>query len=132
MTDETPTVVLDFPVKPRPKPLGDPPLSVVPKYSGCQHKRVKIDVKLSEVTCRDCKERLNPIYVLEMLSHEDSVLRQRWMRMRAELEVLKATMEARTRCKCDYCGRMTKVNYRLPEMAVYNIQQKLEREDQDK
>ena len=75
------------------------------RYDKCRHLRVEVDADLAECTCKDCGERLNPIAVLVRYATEESRLSMRIAAMKEEREKL----EKRVRCKCDHCGKMTRV-----------------------
>ena len=83
-------------------------LSVVaPKYRvvQCKHLQVEVDEQLAEVVCTACGEKLNPIQVLARYAREESILYRRI----EELKQTRETLEKRSRCKCDHCGRMTRI-----------------------
>lgn len=71
----------------------------------CQHINIQVDAELAEVECKDCGAKLNPISVLVRYATEESRLSMRIDSMKAEREKL----EKRVRCKCDHCGKMTRV-----------------------
>jgi septation ring formation regulator EzrA len=75
------------------------------RFDKCQHLRVQVDAELAEVECRDCGAKLNAIAVLVRYATEESRLSMRIDAMKAEREKL----EKRVRCKCDHCGKMTRV-----------------------
>lgn len=100
----------------RTEPKG--PLTVVHGYGKCRHLHVEVDGKLAQVECRDCKERLDPMQVLIWLAHEDDRLMNRWAHLSAALEA----MQAKVRCKCQHCGRLTQIptgvsDWKLQERA---------------
>jgi hypothetical protein len=107
------------------KPAAEAALTVVYNYGKCPHAHVEIDEKLAEVVCSDCKEKLNPIWVLTMLSREDSRLRDRWAGMRAEIRLL----GERTRTKCDHCHKFTRVKLRANYEEVRALTQRIKDEE---
>lgn len=71
----------------------------------CQHPRVEVDAELAQVECMDCHAKLNPIAVLVRYATEES-------RMSRQIEAKRALdvqLNAKLRCKCEHCGRMTRV-----------------------
>jgi hypothetical protein len=72
----------------------------------CQHYNGPFyyDEKLSEVTC-GCGAKLNPIWVIAQLGRQES----RWVEGRKAYLQLKAEHEQRWRCKCQHCGKMTRI-----------------------
>ncbi|MDC7805546.1 hypothetical protein PQS31_01705 [Luteimonas sp BLCC-B24] len=109
----------------RKKPDADGPLSIVHSYGGCQHAHTEVDEKKSEVTCRDCGEKLNPIWVLVRIANEDRILRDRWAGMRAELKL----MSGRVRTKCQHCGEMTRIRSRASSADIRALAEQMKAED---
>lgn len=67
--------------------------------------RVQVDPDLAAVECKDCGAKLNPTAVLSRLAQEET----RWsMRLEALREENKR-LEAKVRCRCQHCGKMTGV-----------------------
>lgn len=109
----------------RRKEEAEGPLTVVHGYGGCQHRHTEIDEKKAEVTCRDCCEKVNPIWLLMMLATEDRVLRDRWAGMKAELRL----MGDRVRTKCQHCGQMTRVKPRATTSELQAVAEQIKREE---
>ena len=104
--------VVALPVKA--KRRTDAPITVAPKHGGCRHLHTVVDERLAEVTCRDCGEKLSPLWVLARLANEDDRLRNAWADMRVQI----ASMKERTRVKCRHCERFTPV----PSAGSYHQQ----------
>lgn len=71
----------------------------------CMHNRFILDTSLDAVTCGICGEKLNPMWVLENLAIRES-------RYEIRIRKLQKTEEktaAKLRCKCEHCGKMTKI-----------------------
>lgn len=109
----------------KPKPAAESQLTVVHGFGGCQHQHVEVDERLAEVLCVDCKVKLNPIWVLTMLSREDDRLRDRWAGMRAEIRLLGERM----RTKCRHCDKFTPVTVRANTQEIYELTQRIKREE---
>ncbi|MGQ4661323.1 hypothetical protein [Lysobacter sp. F6437] len=107
------------------KPAAEAALTVVHNYGKCQHRHVEVDEKLAEVTCTDCKAKLNPVHVLAMLSREDDRLRDRWAGMRAEIRLL----GERTRVKCDHCRKFTRVRINASYAEVRELTDRIKAEE---
>lgn len=71
----------------------------------CSHKNFLIDDSLNEVECEQCHAKLNPMWVLSHLAAEESG----WRRQEEVARAIEAKLEKRTRCKCDHCGKMTRI-----------------------
>lgn len=96
-----------LPVRPRISPEEAPMLAPVDPLK-CRHHSAKfeIDMRAGKCFCRDCKEEVSPMFVLEKLMHEES----RWRRTRSDyLDELKR-LEQRSRTKCQHCGEMTRIS----------------------
>jgi len=106
---------------------GEPegPISVVHGYGGCQHVHVEVCEKEAEVTCRDCKVKLNPIWVLMRIATDDRVLVDRWAGMKAEIRL----MGNRTRVKCRHCEKFTPVTSNAPMSEVLQLVDKIKKEE---
>lgn len=94
--------------------LNDAPKAVVIQMSEarqrfdanrCRHMHVEVDEQLEQVTCQDCKERLNAIAILIRYAKEES----RLTRHIFENKALLSKIDQRTRCKCMHCGEMTRI-----------------------
>lgn len=115
MSDEE--KVVSLPVKAR--KVSKAPLTVTHVFTGCQHPRVEVCERLAEVTCRDCREKLNPIWVLINIARDDRLLVDRWASMKADIQL----MGKRTRVKCRHCDKFTPVHsgagsYQLSDVAA--------------
>lgn len=119
MTDN----VTPLPRKKKRDPKG--PVEIVHDYGGCRHAHVEVCEKSAEVTCRDCKEKLNPIWVLMRIATDDRMLVDRWAGMRAELQL----MRTRTRVKCRHCHQFTPVSSTATSAQVMELAEKIKREE---
>lgn len=82
-------------------------LEFVHEHSGpCAHPRLEVDQRKSEVTCLDCGGSLNPMWALHMLATQESRLSYRI----DQLAKLSAEIDKRVRCKCDHCGKITRIH----------------------
>lgn len=75
------------------------------RFNKCKHIQVLVDEQLGHVECEKCGEKLNPIWVLTRLAREET----RWAYERKQLEETTEKYNAKSRCKCEHCGKMTKV-----------------------
>ena len=69
----------------------------------CQHNKFKCDESLAYVECGICGEKLNPIWVIKQFTYPGN-------RLESHLEYLKKLISkanAKNRCKCRHCGKMT-------------------------
>jgi hypothetical protein len=96
--------VLTLPVKPRDNST-ERVLTEAPGYQ-CFHRRFTIDDKLQQVECRDCKEKLNPMFALVQLARQETRFHDLHARYHDEL----ARLAARERTKCQHCNQMTRIS----------------------
>ena len=75
------------------------------KAKECYHGLYMVDESLNKVTCGKCNKELNPIWVLNELAHKNSKNRHRLMDLKMELK----KTEDKMHCKCDKCGKMTRI-----------------------
>lgn len=80
-------------------------IEVAPHYIGCQHLRAIVDEKLAELTCADCKEKLNPIQFLVTMAGQLT----QWEWAKESLAKARAEMDERKRCRCTKCGEWTEI-----------------------
>lgn len=94
-----------------PKPAEDSMRPVAGPHSNfaregqCRHLNITVHEDLLEVVCRDCGEKLNPIWVLTRMAKEET----KWSMRRAEFMKARAALAERQRCKCQHCGQMTRI-----------------------
>ena len=72
---------------------------------GCSY---VVDEKLAEVECGKCGAKLNPMWVLTKLAHED----RRMAEGRAAYREEQKRYEERRHTKCQHCDRMTRISRR--------------------
>lgn len=96
--------VTRLPVKDRREPIGRV-LEVV-HVRTCRHTRFVVDQQLEQVTCRDCGERLDPMFALVQLANKETEYHALHARYHDELQCL----SARRRTKCQHCGEMTRIS----------------------
>jgi hypothetical protein len=75
-------------------------------YTPCYHQRFLIDPTLAEVTCADCKEKIDPIHALRQLARKENRYHELHARYHDELRRL----AERSRTKCRHCGKMTPIS----------------------
>jgi Zn finger protein HypA/HybF involved in hydrogenase expression len=105
MTDEN---ILKLPVKTR-NPVSDPFLVAVP-YSQCRHEYgpFEIDERSGKCKCKKCGGDVTPIFVLSELLKIDSL----WQRRSETFQDEMKRLSERSRCKCQHCGKMTRISSR--------------------
>lgn len=98
-----------LPVKFKEPPGEDAPFFVVEHMGKCSHfGPFIVNDKEDAVTCKQCGERLNPMYVLKRLAHEET----RWHQARVAYQDEMQRLKERSRTKCDHCGEMTRISKR--------------------
>ena len=78
------------------------------RWGECRHDRSIVDERKTEVTCADCGEKLNPIWVLSQLANKESG----WFRSRDRYQDEMKRLEERSRTRCQKCGYMTRISRR--------------------
>jgi len=96
--------VINFPLRRR---ANDRTLERKSVLAGCSHFPATYFFCESEneVTCGNCGAKLNPVWVIAQLAMYES----RWMDARRRYLQLKTEHERRRSCKCQHCGRMTRI-----------------------
>ena len=72
----------------------------------CKHRLFKFDLALNEVECRDCHEKLSPMWVLSELAKQESI----WMSSKQSYQDEMKRLSDRSRTRCDHCGKMTQIS----------------------
>ncbi len=75
------------------------------KTSHCRHNKWYVDETLAEITCGICEQKLNPIWCLVQQAKTERRLKWRF----DELQTLVKKSEDKLRCKCQKCGKMTRI-----------------------
>ena len=81
----------------------------------CQHFNLSINASEEGIDCKDCGEKLNPMWVLcNYAEYQKSVykeLRQQLIRVKN----IEKELEKKQRTKCKHCGRFTPVNIQMSD-----------------
>ena len=73
----------------------------------CKHRRVLADAMESELTCRDCKAKINPVVWLLDLRDQWADVQRLYVAQRRAAE----TLATRSRFKCEHCNRISAVRH---------------------
>ena len=93
--------IIDFKIK---KKLYD--------RDGCQHDRIEVDDSLYEIKCLDCGEKLNPVWYLCQIAFKQNKLKKmydEYNKLARMINNTKVKLKTINKCKCEHCGKMTKV-----------------------
>ncbi|MFA0809537.1 hypothetical protein [Microbulbifer epialgicus] len=74
----------------------------------CQHNKFLLDESLESVICGICDTPLDPMWVIQQFANAEHRL---FMRMKS-LEEIARKAEAKNRCKCEHCNKMTRIQRR--------------------
>lgn len=120
MIDE-PENVTKLPIKFKAPPSDEGPMLEVVQYEpdGCNHKYKVIGSKVvnaryliregeTEVECNLCGTKLDPMFVLRKLAHEET----NWHRTRKAYQAEMVRLNERKATKCEHCNRMTRISRR--------------------
>lgn len=99
------TNVTKLPV--RKKSEGNPVELVQSTLTDCKHLRVELDPALAELTCRDCKAKLNPIHYIVQIAGQFT----RWNYEHDRITAARAQLAERKQCRCTKCGEMTEIRH---------------------
>ena len=72
---------------------------------GCQHRNFDVDPSAAYVQCRDCGEKLDPMWVLYRIACDEYTYRWRLNGLREDAK----KAQQKNRCKCEKCGQMTRI-----------------------
>lgn len=90
------------------KPAPEDVVLIVERTKCMHFGRFLVDATKAEVTCRDCGEKLNPMFVLGRLASEETRWHESFKRYQGQMKRL----NERSRTKCQHCGQMTRISGR--------------------
>lgn len=85
------------------------------EYGRCKHFKMIVSEDVAEITCQECGEKLNPIWVLSRFAREEKTLREQLRNQLVRLKNIEVAMNRKTRTKCKHCNRYTPVNINLTQ-----------------
>ncbi len=96
--------IIALPVKPRDNSTE----RVLTEVAGvkCYHRRFTVDDKLQEIECRDCGQKLNPMFALIQLVRQET----RYHELHARYEDEMRRLGERSKTKCQHCDQMTRIS----------------------
>ena len=65
-----------------------------------------VDDTLAEVTCGKCQAKLNPMFVLKQLAHQETRWHESMRRYQGEMKRL----DERSSTKCQHCKKLTRIS----------------------
>jgi len=82
---------------------------LVVDHMACSHHNGPyiIDDTLAEVTCGQCKAKLNPMFVLKQLAHQETRWHTHFKQYQGEMKRL----SERSKTKCQHCKQMTRISH---------------------
>jgi uncharacterized Zn finger protein len=72
----------------------------------CNHLNIVVDEKLWYIECADCGEHLDPVHYLVRLANNEAIAHFKYQ----QLEHLSRKIQAKNKCKCEHCGKITKIS----------------------
>jgi hypothetical protein len=99
-------VTLKVPFK---KPVPEERFLVVDR-TACQHYGgpYLVNDTYTEVTCGQCKQKINPMWVLQQLAQKET----RWHETRRQYQEEMKRLSERSKTKCEHCKQMTRISRR--------------------
>ena len=80
------------------------------KHKSCPHTEVRVDETLYYIECANCGQRLNPIgWLIDVAKKGERGLFECEIVQKRKERLLK-NIAARNRCKCEHCGKLTKID----------------------
>lgn len=87
-------------------------------FNKCKHASVMIDSKTTELVCKHCDAKVNPVLwikdSMEYFTRLHNNLKEQKYRVKADFDEL----EKRARTKCSHCNKMTAVNLKNHKFVV--------------
>lgn len=79
--------------------------SMMFKEAECKHTSVIVDRMEAKLTCRGCGKEVSPIEWIATMAEHWGYVRE----LTRRYDEAKATFEAKQRCRCEHCGKITSV-----------------------
>lgn len=109
--------ITKLPIKFKEPPSADGPTLKVVRYEGCNHRWVFNNGRQknaqyiiregeTEVECGLCKTKLDPMFVLKILAHEETS----WGETRKRYQEEMKRLNERKLTKCQHCAKMTRIS----------------------
>lgn len=76
-----------------------------PRHDECKHSALVIDQSTDTVWCKDCDQKLSPMWVLSRIADKHN---QFYWNYSEVFEKSKKALKM-NRCKCEHCGNMTRI-----------------------
>ncbi|MGZ8221755.1 MAG: hypothetical protein ACXWT0_08925 [Methylobacter sp.] len=81
----------------------------------CSHHNITVDTALANIQCNTCGVQLNPIEWISMMTeewHRIARLYERLKEQKRDTEEKIKELEAKSKVKCQHCGRFTLRRYK--------------------
>ena len=76
------------------------------RWSGkCLHQKLVVDTSLAKLQCQDCGKEINAVEWIANTTEYYGGLR----RERQRYDSAKALFDVKSRCKCEHCGKLTRI-----------------------
>ena len=82
----------------------------------CRHVYMTINEGSSKVTCNQCKEQLDPLWVLTRFATEEQNMRRKLVCESKRFDNISKKLSEKRRTKCHHCSKMTPVNIKMSEL----------------
>jgi len=87
-------------------------ISLRRKHNSCEHGKISVDISENEIVCDLCGERINPIWWLSQWANKEGMYKTRLNELKQCIAETEDEEKVKNRCKCEHCGKMTKINKR--------------------
>ena len=77
---------------------------------GCKHNKLIINEGAALVTCVECGEQLDPMWVLTRMATNEATLLRKIHQQYIRLCNIETAVRRKIRTKCKHCGKFTPVN----------------------
>ncbi len=82
----------------------------------CRHTYMTIHEGSAKVTCNECKEQLDPLWVLTRFATEEQNMRKKLVLESKRFDNISKRLSEKCRTKCKHCQKMTPVNIKMSEL----------------
>ena len=85
------------------------PFSRKPNDERCYHNAIEIYQGEAFLRCRKCGEPVDAMQWLIRIANQEKHNRYEMARLGEIVEKIKKEIDEKTRCKCEHCGKMTRI-----------------------
>lgn len=85
------------------------------KLRGCQHRKLTVNEGEAMVTCAECGEKIDPMWLITRMANNEATLLKKLHSQYVRLCNIEIAIRKKTRAKCKHCGKFNDVKIDMKE-----------------